>query len=188
MLREKNHVGMYVFHLISILCLYTFSFLLARTKTKKYNGAIKIEWKHPQRTTLRSWQKERHSIGKESRICRQFCAQDRLCHCERFARGGWNVWISSRDEDSAQKAVAPLEEEFPQTKFLWIVLHQTCIEQIEAGYGDRRCKSKRHSLVFLSLDQSRGYRSCTAQKPFVAADDDESIEALALQHKEAIRP
>ena len=39
---------------------------------------------------------------------------------QRFAREGWNVCISSRDEASAKEAVARLEKEFPQTEFLGI--------------------------------------------------------------------
>ena len=53
---------------------------------------------------------------------------------QRFAREGWNVCISSRDEASAKEAVARLEKEFPQTEFLGIGLDQSAIEQIEAGY------------------------------------------------------
>ena len=53
---------------------------------------------------------------------------------QRFAREGWNVCISSRDEASAKEAVARLEKEFPQTEFLGIGIDQSYIEQIEAGF------------------------------------------------------
>lgn len=53
---------------------------------------------------------------------------------QRFAREGWNVCISSRDEASAKEAVARLEKEFPQTEFLGIGIDQSYIEQIEACF------------------------------------------------------
>jgi len=53
---------------------------------------------------------------------------------QRFAREGWNVCISSRDEASAKEAVARLEKEFPQTEFLGIGIDQSYIEQIETGF------------------------------------------------------
>ena len=53
---------------------------------------------------------------------------------QRFAREGWNVCISSRDEASAKEAVARLEKEFPQTECLGIGVDQSYIEQIEAGF------------------------------------------------------
>ena len=44
---------------------------------------------------------------------------------QRFAKEGWNVCISSRDDASAAEAVARLQAEFPQTEFLGLGMDQS---------------------------------------------------------------
>lgn len=54
---------------------------------------------------------------------------------QRFAREGWNVCISSRDEASALEAVERLEKEFPETEFLGVGLDQSDVTQIRAAFA-----------------------------------------------------
>ena len=54
---------------------------------------------------------------------------------QRFAKEGWNVCISSRDDASADEAVARLQAEFPQTEFLGLGMDQSYVDQIHAAFA-----------------------------------------------------
>lgn len=53
---------------------------------------------------------------------------------QRFAKEGWDVCISSRDDASAQEAVLRLREKFPGTAFLGVALDQSDISQTQEAF------------------------------------------------------
>ena len=57
---------------------------------------------------------------------------------KRFAKEGWNVCVTSRDDKGAQEAATRLQTEYPDVKIEGIAYEQSNVENIRAGF--RRVK------------------------------------------------
>ena len=53
----------------------------------------------------------------------------------RFAKEGYDVCISSRDEASAQEAITRLKQEFPKSAFLGVAMDTVAIEDIRCAFA-----------------------------------------------------